>query len=102
MLEYLKYDENNVKTVSVMDGFHADMGMNIWVRILQPGQKLEFCSDTLETAVLLLAGRNTGNKTKPRPAPRTGTMRCPSCGSKADVRGGRWECPTCGDSGSRR
>ena len=57
MLEYLKYDENNVKTVCEMDGFHADMGMNIWVRILQPGQKLEFCSDTLETAVLLLAGR---------------------------------------------
>ena len=27
---------------------------------------------------------------------------CPSCGSRADVRGGRWECPTCGDSGSRR
>lgn len=53
-------------------------------------------------AVLLLAGRNTGNKTKPRPAPQTGTMRCPSCGSKADVRGSRWECPTCGDSGSRR
>ena len=57
MLEYLKYDENNVKTVCEMDGFHADMGMNIWVRILQPGQKLEFCSDTLETAALLLAGR---------------------------------------------
>ena len=48
MLEYLKYDENNVKTVCEMDGFHADMGMNIWVRILQPGQKLDFCSDTLE------------------------------------------------------
>ena len=57
MLEYLKFDENNVKTVCEMDGFHADMGMNIWVRVLQPGQTLEFCSDTLETAVLLLAGR---------------------------------------------
>ena len=53
-------------------------------------------------AVLLLAGRNAGNKMETRPAPRTGTMRCPSCGSRADVRGGRWECPTCGDSGSRQ
>lgn len=29
------------------------------------------------------------------------TIRCPSCGSPANVRGHRWECPYCGDSGSR-
>ena len=47
---------------------------------------------------LFITGR--GNKGKSAsPAPHK-TMRCPSCGSTADVRGGRWECPSCGDSGS--
>ena len=48
--------------------------------------------------VLLLTGR--ANKGKgANPAPQK-TMRCPSCGSTADVQGGHWECPYCGDSGS--
>ena len=27
------------------------------------------------------------------------TMRCPSCGAQATVRGNSWECGWCGDSG---
>lgn len=47
---------------------------------------------------LLIAGKANKGKSA-NPAPRK-TMRCPSCGSTADVRGEHWECPYCGDSGS--
>ena len=47
---------------------------------------------------LLLTGRAKKGKGV-SPAPHK-TMRCPSCGSTADVQGGHWECPYCGDSGS--
>ena len=48
-----------------------------------------------------LACRKAGSKHSSQPAPRHRTMRCPNCGSPANVRGTRWECPYCGDSGSR-
>ena len=49
-------------------------------------------------AALFVTG-GSGKRKGANPAPHK-TMRCPSCGSTADVRGGRWECPSCGDSGS--
>ena len=49
-------------------------------------------------AALITAGKAQNGKTS-NPVPRK-TMRCPSCGSTADVRGGHWECLYCGDSGS--
>ena len=48
-----------------------------------------------------LASRKAGTARSSQPTPRHRTMRCPSCGSPANVRGHRWECPYCGDSGSR-
>ncbi len=48
--------------------------------------------------VLLIAGKADKGKTIRSMPCRT--MRCPSCGSTADVRGEHWECPYCGDSGS--
>ena len=30
------------------------------------------------------------------------TMRCPTCGAKALIRGSSWECTECGDSGKMR
>ena len=50
------------------------------------------------TVILFAAGKAQKGKSA-NPAPRK-TMRCPSCGSTADVRGDHWECPYCGDSGS--
>ena len=47
---------------------------------------------------LLIAGKANKGKNA-NPSPRK-TMRCPSCGSTADVRGGHWECPYYRDSGS--
>lgn len=34
--------------------------------------------------------------------PKARTIRCPSCGARARVRGNTWECGWCGDSGSIR
>ena len=53
---------------------------------------------TAALGALLLGGR-AGKKRNTRGAARTGTMRCPSCGSPAELRDGHWECPYCGDSG---
>ena len=47
--------------------------------------------------ILFLVGKANKGKTV-RSMPRS-TMRCPSCGSTAEVRGDHWECPYCGDSG---
>ena len=47
--------------------------------------------------ILFLVGKaNKGKTVRSMPCK---TMRCPSCGSTADVRGEHWECPYCGDSG---
>ena len=51
-------------------------------------------------AVLIAVSKNRGKRAAAPSAPRSGTMRCPSCGSPAKVRAGGWECPYCGDSGS--
>ena len=50
-------------------------------------------------AVLIAVSKNGGKRDAASSDPRNGTMRCPNCGSPANVRNGRWECPYCGDSG---
>ena len=52
-------------------------------------------------AAVLIAVSKNGGKRDDAPAPRSGTLRCPNCGSPAEIRGDHWECPYCGDSGSR-
>ncbi len=47
--------------------------------------------------ILFLVGKSNKGKSV-HYMPRS-TMRCPSCGSTADVWGDHWECPYCGDSG---
>ena len=59
---------------------------------------LELMFFAVVAIALFIAGRAKKGKGA-SPAPHK-TMRCPSCGSTADVRGGHWECPYCGDSGS--
>ena len=56
MFEYLKYDAKGVKNVCDMQSFHADMGMNIWVKKFAAGESVTICDDKLETAALLLGG----------------------------------------------
>ena len=51
-------------------------------------------------AVVILFWVGKANKGKTVRSMPCKTMRCPSCGSTADVRGEHWECPYCGDSGS--
>ena len=51
--------------------------------------------------VIGLACRKAGNRLSSQAAPLPRSMRCPSCGSPANVRGSHWECPYCGDSGNR-
>ena len=58
----------------------------------------EFLFFAVMAIVLLITNRAKQGKGA-SPAPHK-TMRCPSCGSPANVRGGHWECPYCGDSGS--
>ena len=52
-------------------------------------------------AAVLIAVSKNGKKRSAARAPRSGILRCPNCGSPAEIRGDRWECPYCGDSGSR-
>ena len=56
MLEYLDYDENGRKVVCEMNGFHADMGQNIYVYKMSAGDSVSVLEEKLETAVLLLSG----------------------------------------------
>ncbi|MBR1810893.1 MAG: 5-deoxy-glucuronate isomerase [Clostridia bacterium] len=56
MLEYLSYDENGKKTVCEMNGFHAEMGLTIWVQKLPAGASVTICDPANETAALLLSG----------------------------------------------
>ena len=56
MLEYLDYDANGKKTVCEIGGFHADMGMNIFVYKMNAGDSVSVLEEKLETAILLLSG----------------------------------------------
>lgn len=56
MFEKLSYDNNGVKTVCEMNGFHAEMNMNIWVKKFSVGETVTICDDKNETAALLLGG----------------------------------------------
>ena len=58
---------------------------------------LELLLFAAAAAALVFAGKSGKKKNA-----RTGTMRCPSCGSPATARGDHWECPYCGDSNRRR
>ena len=40
-----------------------------------------------------------GQPTSGEEKPEARTIRCPSCGARARVRGNTWECGWCGDSG---
>ena len=57
MFAYPEFDENGKKVLCEINGAHSDMLMNIYVYRLKAGEKYEFVSDTLETAVLLLGGK---------------------------------------------
>ena len=50
---------------------------------------------------VIVFGKKAGKGESTSHAPHTITIRCPNCGSPADLRGDHWECPYCGDSGSR-
>lgn len=56
MLERPSFDSNNEKILCVMNGKNAEMLMNIKVKKLLVGEKLEICDTENETAVLLVQG----------------------------------------------
>ena len=47
----------------------------------------------------VLIGVCAGGTAQTHRSSSTGTMRCPSCGAQATVRGNSWECGWCGDCG---
>ena len=49
--------------------------------------------------LLVIIGKANGKKNEVRYKLGTRTIRCPYCGSPANVSGNHWECPFCGDSG---
>ncbi len=59
MFEKLVFDENNEKLLCERGGKNASMGMTIKVKLLLAGETLSVCSDTDETAALLLSGEVT-------------------------------------------
>ncbi len=56
MFFYPLFDENNCKTLCEMNGLNADMLMNISVKRLAPGESVEICDASNETAVMLVEG----------------------------------------------
>ena len=56
MLEKVPFDENNVRTVTEMNGIHSDMRMDIRVKKLSAGEEYRIFHEENETAVLLLGG----------------------------------------------
>ena len=57
----------------------------------------------LVVLVFVAFGKHSENRSSPPPSPRERlTVRCPNCGSPADVKGSWWECGWCGDSGKLR
>lgn len=54
----------------------------------------------LVVLVFVAFGKYAENHPSPPPTPRERlTIRCPNCGSPADVNDSWWECGWCGDSG---
>ena len=51
MLEYLDYDENGRKVVCEMNGFHADMGQNIYVYKMSAGDSVSVLEDLAGYAI---------------------------------------------------
>lgn len=56
MFDYLEFDENGEKIVARIGGVNADMLMDITVRRLTPGGRVEIFEQEKETAVLLTQG----------------------------------------------
>lgn len=51
-------------------------------------------------SIFTAIGKITGKKKDLRLNLHSGSIRCPYCGSPANVSGNHWECPFCGDSGA--
>ncbi len=56
MFEKPEFDSNRVMTLAELNGKNADMRMNIYVKLLNAGERLEICDHENETAVMLLEG----------------------------------------------
>ncbi|MBR7073413.1 MAG: 5-deoxy-glucuronate isomerase, partial [Eubacterium sp.] len=57
MLYRPEYDENGKKVLCEMNGVNSDMLMDIYVKKMKKGEKLEFNESENETAILLLSGK---------------------------------------------